>query len=99
MSTTTNHKIRQWAHRIGIWEGFSYLILLFIAMPLKYKLDKPEAVRWMGSAHGFLFVLFAVVLLYAWNEKALSLRTILKAFILSLIPFGTFFLAFDKSVD
>jgi integral membrane protein len=86
-------------HRIGFWEGISYLLLLFIAMPLKYAMNFPEAVRCIGSLHGFLFVAFMVMLYYSLMTKALSLRGVARAFLLSLIPFGTFYLSFDKSVN
>ena len=86
-------------HRIGIWEGISYLLLLFVAMPLKYVMDFPEAVRLIGSLHGFLFVAFMVMLYYSLMTKALTLKAVVRAFLLSLIPFGTFYLSFDKSVN
>jgi integral membrane protein len=99
MSTTEQASIRLWAHRIGFWEGISYLILLGIAMPLKYMWDKPEYVRTVGSAHGLLFVMFMLMLTYALANKAISFKQAAFAFLLSLIPFGTFFLSFNKSVD
>ena len=46
----------------GKIEGWSYLILLFIAMPLKYIFDMPLAVRIVGSAHGLLFVAYVILL-------------------------------------
>lgn len=99
MSQSEHQTIRTWAHRIGIWEGISYLLLLFVAMPLKYWYNQPDAVRMMGSAHGLLFVMFMVALFYGWNTKAFRFSSALKAFALSLIPFGTFFLTLNKSVD
>jgi integral membrane protein len=86
-------------HRIGFWEGISYLLLLFVAMPMKYMMDYPEAVRLVGTLHGFLFVGFMGILFYCLMTKALSLKAVIRAFLLSLIPFGTFFLSFDKSVN
>ncbi len=43
---------------IGNIEGISYLVLLGIAMPMKYMGNMPQAVRIAGSVHGFLFVAF-----------------------------------------
>jgi integral membrane protein len=95
-----NHaKTRKLAHRVGVWEGVSYLVLLFVAMPLKYGMGYQEAVRLTGSAHGFLFVGFMAVLFYAILTKAITFRKAVWAFVLSLIPFGTFYLSFDKPVD
>ena len=50
---------------IAYVEGWSYLVLLFVAMPLKYGADMPLAVRIVGSLHGFLFVWLALLTLQA----------------------------------
>ena len=45
--------------RLIAWiEGISFLLLLFVAMPMKYLADRPSMVRILGMAHGLLFVLF-----------------------------------------
>lgn len=76
----------------GHAEGISYLVLLFIAMPLKYLADIPLAVRIVGSLHGMLFVAFVALLWTAKKNLPLTYPITLKAFILSLLPFGTFYL-------
>jgi len=81
---------------VGIWEGISFLILLFIAMPLKYMADMPMAVRVVGMVHGLLFVAFVYTIINAITSSGLPLKKGIIAFIASLIPFGTFFL--DKLV-
>ena len=78
--------------RIGIIEGISYLILLFIAMPLKYFADFPIFVQIFGMAHGILFVLFCLMLLIVWFRHRWSFMRVFWAFMASLLPFGTFFL-------
>ena len=77
---------------IGVLEGISYLILLGIAMPLKYLADFPHAVKYTGWAHGVLFVLFGVLLLKVWIEYKWSFKKTAVAFVASLLPFGTFVL-------
>lgn len=77
---------------IGKLEGYSYLALLFIAMPLKYLADMPLAVRIVGSIHGALFVAFVIIILMVVRKKQLTTENAMYAFLLSLIPFGTFFL-------
>jgi len=77
---------------IGKAEGYSYLILLFIAMPLKYMFDKPEWVRIIGSLHGVLFVAFMITILILLLKKQFTFMQCVYAFLLSLVPFGTFFL-------
>ncbi|PWJ56842.1 integral membrane protein [Dyadobacter jejuensis] len=76
---------------IAFLEGCSFLILLGIAMPLKYLLGKPEAVRMVGMAHGVLFVLFALLLLQVTIEKGWSIKKAVLSFLSSLVPFGTFY--------
>ncbi|MFN8671699.1 MAG: DUF3817 domain-containing protein [Candidatus Sericytochromatia bacterium] len=80
----------------SILEGISFIILLFIAMPLKYKFGLPIAVKITGSLHGLLFVLLIVFLADAKGKNLIPMDLIIKIFIASLIPFGTFFM--DKKI-
>jgi integral membrane protein len=77
---------------IGIYEGISYLVLLGIAMPLKYMFDMPLLVKYVGWAHGVLFVLFIVALAQVFFTERWSIVKAIVAFIASLVPFGTFIL-------
>jgi integral membrane protein len=77
-------------------EGVSFLILLGIAMPLKYLAGLPLAVRVVGMAHGVLFVAYAVLVLLLLVRRHWSLGRAAEAMGLSLVPFGTFVL--DRSV-
>nr|WP_037583279.1 DUF3817 domain-containing protein [Stigmatella aurantiaca] len=77
---------------IGLLEGLSFLALLFIAMPLKYLLEWPLAVRVVGSLHGLLFLLFVSALFRVATEHHWPLRRSFTAFGASLVPFGTFVL-------
>ncbi|MCK9161189.1 MAG: DUF3817 domain-containing protein [Arcobacter butzleri] len=77
---------------IAFMEGISYLLLLFIAMPLKYFAGMPIFVKVVGMAHGVLFILFLLYLFFASKEKSWSLGFNTMAFIASLVPFGTFVL-------
>ena len=61
-------------------------------MPLKYMAEMPLAVRIAGSIHGFLFVAFVVLIILMLQKKRLSMENAIYAFLLSLVPFGTFFL-------
>ncbi len=81
---------------IGNLEGISYLLLLGIAMPLKYLAGIPMAVKITGSIHGFLFVSFMVALAHVWKTEKWSFKKLANAFILSFVPFGTFYL--DKQI-
>jgi integral membrane protein len=81
---------------IALLEGASFLVLLFIAMPLKYLAGMPLPVRIMGSVHGLLFVLFVVALIRVSRDRHWPSRRSLTAFVSSLLPFGT--LVFDRAV-
>lgn len=76
----------------GHVEGISYLLLLFVAMPLKYVADKPMAVKIAGSIHGFLFVWFMYTIFIALTNKKINFKQSVIVFLASLIPFATFFL-------
>ncbi|MGV3596512.1 MAG: DUF3817 domain-containing protein [Bacteroidota bacterium] len=76
---------------IGFAEGVSFLILLFIAMPLKYAMGMPQAVKVVGMAHGVLFVVYVLAVIlaaveYGWNAKKVAI-----ALVASILPFGPFY--------
>ncbi|MCB0699000.1 MAG: DUF3817 domain-containing protein [Chitinophagales bacterium] len=77
--------------QIAVLEGISYLLLLFIAMPLKYMADIPEAVKYTGWVHGILFVLYAVMLIQVWQEYKWKFGKAALVFIASLLPFAPFY--------
>lgn len=81
---------------IGIAEGFSFLILLLIAMPLKYKFGWPLAVKYVGWAHGLLFILYIVAVFAAIRAMKWGIKGVAIAVIASLLPAGTFVL--DRSL-
>jgi integral membrane protein len=71
-------------------EGVSFLLLLGVAMPLKYMYDMPMAVRITGMIHGMLFLALIYAIYLAWSELKWKLSFCVWGFILSFIPFGTF---------
>ena len=78
--------------KVGFLEGVSYLILLFIAMPLKYFMEMQSPVRIVGMAHGVLFIAFCILLLMATIKYKWSIKLATIGFLLSFLPFGTFYL-------
>lgn len=80
----------------GLLEGTSYLILLFIAMPLKYLFGEPAAVQVVGSAHGGLFVLYVGVALWASRKLQWPLFKLGLVVLAAVLPFGPFVL--DRSL-
>jgi len=79
----------------GISEGVSLLALLFIAMPMKYYLELPIAVRVVGWVHGILFIVYVISVFLAIRAMKWNLWSVLVALGASLVPFGTILL--DKS--
>ena len=76
---------------VAFLEGVSYILLLFIAVPIKYLLDDPTYVKLLGMPHGILFVgyiIFAVIGKNKFNWSYLEFFIIAAA---SLVPFGTFY--------
>jgi integral membrane protein len=78
--------------RIGFAEGVSFLVLLGVAMPLKYAMDMPLAVKIVGWLHGLLFILFVLALAKVHRDHNWSLGQSAFAFVMALVPFGTFVL-------
>jgi integral membrane protein len=75
---------------IGLLEGISYLVLLFIAVPLKRFAGHPEAVQLIGPIHGLLFLLYVMTVIQAKTEFQWPLGRTLLALAASVIPGGTF---------
>jgi integral membrane protein len=75
---------------VAFIEGCSFLVLLGVAMPLKYFFAMPLAVRLVGSIHGGLFVGFCAALLHVMIVARWSLLRGLVVFASSLVPCGTF---------
>ncbi|MFC4403738.1 DUF3817 domain-containing protein [Gracilibacillus xinjiangensis] len=78
---------------IGFLEGLSLLVLLFVAMPLKYLAGLPEAVTVIGTLHGVLFILYLAVIAYVTFKIRWSLLWVISAIAVAFIPFGN--LLFD----
>jgi integral membrane protein len=75
---------------IGLVEGASYMVLLGVAMPLKYFAGVPMAVKVVGWTHGVLFISFCAALAHAFFAARWSVGRAAVVFIAALLPFGTF---------
>lgn len=75
---------------ISLIEGISYLILLGIAMPLKYLAGQPEVVSVVGAVHGILTILFVLAVVQVMVAHRWSILRALGALVASIIPFGAF---------
>jgi len=77
---------------IGFLEGISLLILIGIAVPMKYAFNDPSLVRLLGPIHGFFFVIFVINALsvgieYKWKFTDITWKVLVAC----MIPFGTFY--------
>ena len=76
--------------KIAFAEGISFLVLLFIAMPLKYFASMPMAVTIVGGLHGILFVAFIALAYEVKGTYKKDFKWLVKAGLASILPFGTF---------
>ena len=77
---------------VALIEGIAYLVLLGIAMPLKYLYAMPLAVRVVGITHGLLFIVLVTLLLRAHEHHRWTTSFSIRVFVASLIPFGAFWM-------
>lgn len=76
---------------VSLLEGVSYLLLLFIATPIKYLEGNPEYVKLLGMPHGILFMLYIVLAIVIKKEMNWNNITLGIVLLCSIIPFGTFY--------
>lgn len=76
---------------VTLLEGLSYIILLFIAVPIKYLGNEDKYVKIFGMPHGVLFVLYIVLALILKNYKKWDLKDLSIILFASILPFGTFY--------
>lgn len=88
MSLEKQVKLFKW---ISILEGLSFLILLFIAMPLKYIYEMPQMVQQVGMAHGVLFIAYVLGGILLYKPMNWSLKQIAVILGCSVLPFGPFY--------
>lgn len=74
----------------SLTDGISFLVLLGIAMPLKYLAGEPLAVSIVGGLHGAIWTLLLVLLVLAWRQRRLAFGTAFLVLICSLIPAAPF---------
>lgn len=95
-TSTNGRSALQILRVVGLLEGLSFVVLLFVAMPLKHLWHMPTPVRVIGSAHGLLFVAFVGSFYRVATERSWPTARSALVFVASLLPFGTFVL--DRSL-
>lgn len=81
---------------VGFLEGLSFLLLLFVAMPVKYMMGNPILVKYVGMGHGVLFVVFLAVLFLVCSKQKWSIKMFIFGVLASILPFGPFI--FDRKL-
>ncbi|MCA0132766.1 DUF3817 domain-containing protein [Winogradskyella alexanderae] len=77
---------------VALLEGLSYILLLFVAVPIKYLLDDPQYVKLLGMPHGLFFIAYIVLAIMVSTDMKWSNRTMFIIMLASIIPFGTFYI-------
>jgi len=75
---------------VALLEGLSFILLLFVSMPLKYIWGMPEFVSVIGMAHGVLFMAYVVLVMGYGAEVSWGMKNSLLALLAGILPFGTF---------
>ncbi len=76
----------------ALLEGISYILLLFIATPIKYLLDDPQYVKLLGMPHGLLFMGYIIIAFMIKKEMSWTNKQFGTILVASIIPFGTFYI-------
>lgn len=88
MSLENQVKIFKW---ISILEGISFLVLLLIAMPLKYIWDAPQMVQVTGMFHGILFIAYILGAFLLYKPMQWRMKTLALICVSSVLPLGPFY--------
>lgn len=75
---------------IAFLEGLSYVLLLFIAVPIKYLNNDPSYVKMLGMPHGLLFMGYIALAIVLRTDNQWIKNNFFMVLMASVIPFGTF---------
>ena len=76
---------------ITLLEGSSYLLLLFVAVPIKYLVGNESYVKLLGMPHGVLFIAYIVLSFVMQKKMNWNTTSFIIILLASIIPFGTFY--------
>lgn len=76
---------------VAFLEGISYILLLFIATPVKYFGNDPQYVKLLGMPHGLLFIAYIILAIILGSKLKWKSKTLKHVLVASIIPFGTFY--------
>ncbi|MEP5341420.1 MAG: DUF3817 domain-containing protein [Algibacter sp.] len=76
----------------ALLEGISYILLLFIATPIKHFIGDPQYVKLLGMPHGMLFILYIILAFLIKGDMKWTNKSFLFVLLASILPFGTFYI-------
>ena len=76
---------------VALFEGISYVLLLFVAVPVKYLLGDPQYVKLLGLPHGIWFMIYIIMAILIYSEGKWSKQVFYRVLGASIIPFATFY--------
>tara|TARA_B100001250_G_scaffold412137_1_gene442573 strand:+ start:27 stop:323 length:297 start_codon:yes stop_codon:yes gene_type:complete len=85
------NNIKAYFKMVAILEGVSYILLLFVAVPLKYWVGDEQYVQMLGMPHGLLFVAYLVLAYLLKNTEKWSSKDFIIIMLASILPFGTLY--------
>lgn len=88
MTLNQQVKVFKW---VSILEGVSFLLLLGIAMPLKYIWELPQMVQVIGMFHGIFFIAYILGAMYLFKRLSWNIKTLLIVCVSSILPMGPFY--------
>jgi len=77
---------------VAFLEGLSYILLLFIATPIKYIFQEPQYVKMLGMPHGMLFIAYIALAFVVKPDFKWTIKQFLIVLLAAIIPFGTFYI-------
>lgn len=77
---------------VAFLEGLSYILLLFVAVPLKYVYNDPQYVKLLGMPHGLLFIGYIVMAIWFCSDFKWTKKILFLVLLAAVIPFGTFYI-------
>lgn len=76
----------------ALLEGISYILLLGIAVPIKYAFNDPTYVKLLGMPHGLLFIAYIILAIMVGSQMKWNNKTLFIVLVASIVPFGTFYI-------
>ena len=76
---------------VALLEGVSYILLLFVAVPLKYWGGDEQWVKLLGMPHGLLFVSYVIFAFLIKENENWGIKDLGIVLLASILPFGTFY--------